>query len=221
MLGSRHPSILSAVLAITIAPVFLFAQDVKPDTATSAVDESGLSYGFVVDNSGSFRLLLERVIEFVTAVAKENGRFDEAFFVRYIGVDKVTMEQDMTASKGELVDAAEAMYIEGGQAALIDAVKFSAKHLIESSRPGDGRIRALLVISDGDERGSVTKIEPTIQYLKENKVRIFAVGVSDEKVQTKALERLARETGGKLFVMKSSSLLPAAAGEVAASMRKP
>jgi hypothetical protein len=50
---------------------------------------------------------------------------------------------------------------------------------------------------------------------------VFAIAVAELKPQTKILERLSRETGGRLFVMKSQSELRASVKVVAATMRKP
>lgn len=200
----------------------LFAQEKQTDKQPSSpVNGKGISYGFVIDNSGSFRLMLENVIRFITAVANENTTNDEAFLVRFISPEKVTMEQDLTSSKAEIVDAAESMYIEGGQTAILDAIGFSSKHLAENARVGEGRARFLVLVSDGDDRSSTSKIEPVIQFLKDNKIKVIAVAVSDEKVQTKILDRLSRETGGKMLVLKRASELPGIALEVAATLRKP
>ena len=165
--------------------------------------------------------MLENVIRFVTSVANENTASDEAFLVRFISPEKVTMEQDLTSSKAEIIDAAESMYIEGGQTAILDAISFSGKHLAENARVGEGRAKFLVLVSDGDDRSSISKIEPVIQFLKDNKIKVITVAVSDEKVQTKILDRLSRETGGKMLVLKRASELPGIALEVAATLRKP
>ena len=218
---SRRFSFFIGVWFVLAAPTLVLSQKDNSDAAVQANNNLALSYGFVIDNSGSFRLMLENVILFTNTIIKQNGPEDEAFLVRYIGVDKVTLEQDLTGSKSDLIDAAEAMYIEGGQAAMIDAVGFSAKHLSENARSGESRARILILITDGDDRGSVAKLETTIQFLRENKIKVIAIAVSDDKVQTKALDRLTRDTGGKLFVMKSAVQLPSATQEVAAFIRKP
>jgi len=218
---SRRFSFFIGVWFVLAVPTLVLSQKDNSDAAVQANNNLALSYGFVINNSGSFRLMLENVILFTNTIIKQNGPEDEAFLVRYIGVDKVTLEQDLTGSKSDLIDAAEAMYIEGGQAAMIDAVGFSAKHLSENARSGESRARILILITDGDDRGSVAKLETTIQFLRENKIKVIAIAVSDDKVQTKALDRLTRDTGGKLFVMKSAVQLPLAAQEVAAFIRKP
>lgn len=215
--GFKAAKLLIAGLLLAFnLPTPAFSQQV----ATPPVG-AGVSFGFVIDNSGSFRKLLEDVIGFVGTINDSVEPVDEAFFVRFIGPDKIKLEQEFTSSKSEIRDATEAMYIEAGQTALIDAVRTSAEYLTENARKGEGRTRALIVVSDGDERASVSKLDETIQLLKQGNIRVFAVAVSDEKVQAKVLERLARESGGRLFVLKSRTELRVTAVEVAAALRKP
>lgn len=208
---------LTAVFVISLAG-FAVAQD-QLSSEAQAVD--AVSFGFVMDNSGSFRKLLLDLSDFSLEICEKMHTDDEAFFVRFISSDKIKMEQEFTKSKSELRDAVEAMYIEGGQTALIDAVKISATYLAENALPGEGRTRALLVVSDGDDRASVSKLDDTIKILKDANIRVIAVGVSDEKVVPKILGRLAKDTGGRFFQLKTKNELKTIAEEVAAALRKP
>lgn len=194
------------------------SQDV-PKTDTPETSSLKVSYGLVIDNSGSYRLLLESVITFAKDVVDEQAPDDEAFLVRFVSSDKIALEQDLTSAKSQLHDAIENMYIEGGQTAIIDAVNFSAKHLNESSKAD--RRKALILVTDGDERTSISKLEETLQLLKRSEIRVFVIGLADGKLETKLLDKLARETGGRFMPMKNRSELRAAAKEVAVLLRKP
>ena len=206
---------LILTLALGIGPVSVFSQVASESVANA----DGISYGFVIDNSGSFRRLLEDVIQFVEKVTDEHKPADEVFFIRFVGPDRIKLDQEFTFARSEIMDSAEAMYIEAGQTALIDAVRSAGVYFVENARPPG--IRSVILVTDGDERASISKPDETIKILKDAKIRAFAVAVSDEKVQTKFLERLTRETGGKLFVLKSKGELRTIAGEVAAAIRKP
>ena len=65
----------------------------------------------------------------------KTGPGDEAFLVTFVDTAKIVVRQDLTESKEELRDSAENMFIEGGQTAILDAVKSSADYLAENSRP--------------------------------------------------------------------------------------
>jgi hypothetical protein len=194
------------------------AQENSPKPEASA---DPISYGFVIDNSGSFRKLLEDVIQFIGKVLDEQKPGDEAFFVRFIDTEKIKLDQELTSDASEIRDAADAMYIQGGQTAVIDAVRSAGEYLAENGKAENKGRRAILIVTDGDERASVTKPEAAIKILKDAGIRLIAVAVSDEKVQTKVLERLTKETGGKLFVLKHKGELRTIGSEVAAALRNP
>lgn len=208
----------SIIFLLLISAMAVSAQENSPKPEASA---DPISYGFVIDNSGSFRKLLEDVIQFIGKVLDEQKPGDEAFFVRFIDTEKIKLDQELTSDASEIRDAADAMYIQGGQTAVIDAVRSAGEYLAENGKAENKGRRAILIVTDGDERASVTKPEAAIKILKDAGIRLIAVAVSDEKVQTKVLERLTKETGGKLFVLKHKGELRTVGSEVAAALRNP
>jgi hypothetical protein len=209
-------SLLLLIAAVTFLPVS--AQDLNQE---SKVNASGISYGFVIDNSGSFRKILEDVIQFVGKVLDEQKPNDESFFVRFVDTEKIKLDQDLTSDASQVRDSAENMYIEGGKTAILDAIRVAGNYLTENGKPENVDRRSILIVTDGDDSASVTKPEQAIKILKDARIRLIAVAVSDEKVQTKLLDRMARETGGKLFVLRHKGELRTIGGEVAAALRKP
>lgn len=210
----------SLILVLSLSVAVVSAQEIIPEPKTQAPAEA-ISYGFVIDNSGSFRKLLEDVIQFIGKVLDEQKPGDEAFFVRFIDGEKIKLDQELTSDASEIRDAADAMYIQAGQPAVIDAVRSAAEYLAENGKVENRARRSILIVTDGDERASESKPEVAIKVLKDAGIRLVAVAVSDEKVQTKVLERLTRETGGKLFILKQKGELRSIAGEVAAALRNP
>ena len=196
------------------------AQQGSPESKPQSSSDP-ISYGFVIDNSGSFRKLLEDVIQFIGTVLDGQKPGDEAFFVRFIDGEKIKLDQELTTEASEIRDAADAMYVQAGQTAVIDAVRSAGEYLAENGKAENKGRRSILMVTDGDERASVTKPEAAVKVLKDAGIRLIAVAVSDEKVQTKVLERLTRDTGGKLFVLKHKGELRTIGGEVAAALRKP
>lgn len=208
--------ISSIVLSLCLSAAVSFAQTKTEDAQTV---QTAISYGIVVDNSGSYRRLLGRVIDLSKEIVEENKAGDETFLARFIDSDKIKILQDFTDSKESLHDAADEMYIEGGMAALLDAVYFSAKYLAENARDEANRKRILVVITDGEDRKSNVKIEELLKYLTENQIKVYAVALADEKVSQKVLDRLTRETGGKKYLPKTRAELPAIVKELANAIR--
>ena len=210
----------SFILVLLIVVGAASAQQDSPETKAQSSSDP-ISYGFVIDNSGSFRKLLEDVIQFIGKVLDEQKPGDEAFFVRFIDSEKIKLDQELTSETSEIRDAADAMYVQAGQTAVIDAVRSAGEYLAANGKAENKGRRSILILTDGDERASAAKPEAAIKILKDAGIRLIAVAVSDEKVQTKVLERLTRETGGKLFVLKHKGELRTVIGEVAAALRNP
>ncbi|MDI1241663.1 MAG: VWA domain-containing protein [bacterium] len=210
----------SLILVLMFFAAAAPAQEGSPEPKSQPSTDS-ISYGFVIDNSGSFRKLLEDVIQFIGKVLDEQKPADEAFFIRFIDGEKIKLDQELTSDAGEIRDSADAMYIQAGQTAMIDAVRSAGEYLAGNGKPENAGRRSILIVTDGDERASATKPEAAVKILKDAGIRLIGVAVSDEKVQIKVLERLTRESGGKLFVLKHKGELRTIGGEVAAALRNP
>ncbi len=194
------------------------AQD-RAESPQKPSEQSQVSYGLVVDNSGSFRTLLDRVISVVSDVVEENGADDEAFLVTFVDTPKIVLRQEFTYRKAELHDAAQNMFIEGGQTAILDAIKSSADYLAKNARTDTGRMRALVLVTDGEDRASESKIEDVLKLLKDQNIRLFVIAMSDTRVFTKILDRLTKGTGGLIVAPKGRADLSAAAKQIFAAMR--
>ena len=208
-----------AVILVSILGLCVAATAQDRTGVQKSAEKLPVSYGLVVDNSGSFRTLLDKVITVVSDVVEENAAEDETFLVTFVDTPKIVLRQEFTYRKSELNDAAQNMFIEGGQTAILDAVKSSADYLAKYARTDTGRARAIVLVTDGEERASETKIEDVIKLLKDQNIRVFVIAMAEGKVFTKILDRLTKETGGSIVMPKSVTGLGDAAKQVSAAMR--
>lgn len=208
-----------AVILISILGLCVPAGAQEAASPQKSAEKVLVSYGLVVDNSGSFRSLLDKVITVVSDVVEENKEDDETFLVTFVDTPKIVLRQEFTYRKADLHDAAQNMFIEGGQTAILDAVKSAADYLGQNAQTDPGRMRALILVTDGEERASETKIEDVLRLLKEQNIRVFVIAMAEGKVFTKVLDRLTKATGGTIVSPKGKSDLAAAAKEVSAAMR--
>lgn len=178
-----------------------------------------VSYGLVIDNSGSIRTLLDKVITVVTDVVDANEAEDEAFLLTFVDTPKIVLRQEFTSSKSELHDAAQNMFVEGGQTAILDAIKISADYLAKNARTDGSRARALVLVTDGEDRESGSKVEDVIKLLKEHNIRVHVIAIAEGKVFAKLIDRLTKETGGTKFSPKTRAELTTMAAQIAASIR--
>lgn len=205
--------------AIAFLALGLCVTGYAQEQSQKSVQKSAVSYGLVVDNSGSYRTLIDRVVSVVSDVVEENGPDDEAFLVTFVDTPKIVLRQEFTDRKSELHDAAQNMFIEGGYTAIIDAVKSSADYLAGNARSEPGRSRALVLVTDGEDRESQTKLEDVLKILKDNDIRVFVIAMAESKVTMKVIERLTKATGGAIVAPKARGDLTAAAKQVSAAMR--
>ncbi len=198
-------------------------------------EEVPISYGLVIDNSGSIRHQISDVIEAGKTIVNGNKPGDEGFVIRFIGSDNITTMKDFTTDKQALNDALDDMYIEGGQTAVIDAVYLAAEHAAEYKKGGpldDKRRRALILVTDGEDRASVYKTEQLFESLKEEDVQIFVIGFVNEldkeggfirkskrQQAVNLLDRMAKDTGGRAFYPNSLTELPGIAQEITKDLR--
>ena len=193
-----------------------------------------ISYGLAVDTSASLRTQIQSVIDAGKTIVNSNKPGDETFLVRFVSSDKIQTEQDFTPNKELLMDALDNLYVEGGQTAVIDAVYLSAEHVSDYKKgdESDRRRRALIVITDGEDRSSFYKQEQLFARLREEDVQIFVIGFINEldkeggfirkSPRDKAvnlINKLASETGGRAFFPESISDLPQIANEIIRDMR--
>jgi Ca-activated chloride channel family protein len=204
-------------------PIFSFSREEVP-----------VSYGLAVDTSGSLRSQLAQVIEAGKTIINSNKPGDETFLVRFISSDKIEQILDFTANKDDLIDSIDTLYTEGGQTAIVDAVYVSAEHVAQYKKGDDNdrRRRALIVVTDGEDRGSTYKQEELFERLREEDVQIYVIGFVNEldkegglirkSPRDKAvnlINRLAKETGGRAFFPESLSELPQIAEEIVRDLR--
>jgi Ca-activated chloride channel family protein len=198
-------------------------------------EEVPISYGLVVDNSGSMKPLLEKVIEATRVLINENKPGDETFLLRFVDSDEIKLLQDFTANKDDLFDALDQMHTEGGQTAIVDAVYLAAEHTAEYKKGdalNDKRRRAMILVTDGEDRSSYYKLTQLFDFLRENDVQIYVIGFTSEldaeggfirksskDKATELINKLATETGGRAFFPASLAELPGVAHEITKDMR--
>jgi Ca-activated chloride channel family protein len=213
----------------------VYEDDVLQPITSLTTAEVPVINALVIDNSRSLRTQLGKVIDAGKIIISTNRPKDESTIVRFVSKDKIEAVQDFTTNKNSLNNALDNLYVEGGQTAIIDAIYQTAKKVDEyqkSQKKEDVKLRALILVSDGDDRGSSYNEQQLFQLLRESQVQIYAVGfvnnlpkepdASGVNRQEKAksfLTRLSQETGGKVYFPDSIDELPQIAAEISGEMR--
>jgi len=223
-----------AAPGLTKEDVRVYVDGVERPVVSFEKEAQSVSYGLVVDNSGSLRSQIGRVVSAAKFLVEWNRPGDEAFVLRFVSSDNIQVIQTLTADKSTLDRALDSMFVQGGQTALLDALYLAGEYLTKNaSRAGaPGRSLALVVVTDGEDRKSTHKAAEVLKLLKDGGVRVFCVGFTAELdnqqgfimkgkrgAAKELLSKLAEETGGRVFYVEQDGQLGEAAGDVAVSIR--
>ncbi len=188
-------------------------------------DEAPISLGFVLDTSGSMRPRRAKVVEAVKFLTRAAKPGDEFFLVDF--KNKAELAEEFTPRPADIEDAVENI-VWGGGTALLDAILLSAEY---ADKEGKNRRKAIVVISDGDDRDSYYERRQLIKMLQEYQVQVYIVGFPDEedagglfgrsarKRSIELINDIAKETGGRAFFPKSTDELPEIVRTINADLR--
>ena len=213
----------------------IYEDDVLQPITFFTTAEIPIINALVIDNSRSLRSQLGEVIVAGKIIVSANRPKDESTIVRFVSKDKIEVVQDFTSNKSSLDNALNNLYVEGGQTAIIDAIYQTAKKVEQyqnSTKKEDVKLRSLILVSDGDDRGSSYNEKQLFELLREFHIQIYAIGfVNDlskepesggksrqEKART-FLTRLAEETGGKVYFPAAINELPNIAADISGELR--
>jgi Ca-activated chloride channel homolog len=203
----------------------VYEDQIKQTIENLSREEVPVSFGMVIDTSGSMRSKLRSVSDAALLLIKEMRPDDEAFVASFKAESELI--QEFTADKRELEDTIGALYTMGGTA-LLDAIIATADYAQEE---GKRRRKALVVISDGYERNSSVKEREVLEAIKEDEVQVYLVGFIDEEEEKSLfgkppgkqakdlLSRIADDSGGRAYFPKDISEIPAIAAQISKDLR--
>jgi Ca-activated chloride channel family protein len=183
-----------------------------------------VSFGLVVDNSGSMRDKRPQVNAAALTFVKTSNPQDEGFVVNFNDDYYLDTEHDFTSDLTEMRTALERIDARGSTA-LYDAVIGSLDHLKKGTR--DKKI--LLVVTDGEDNASRHSLENVVEQAQRSNAVIYAVGVfSDDDIKHNhramkkargALSDLATATGGLAFFPETADDTEAICTQIAHDIR--
>ena len=183
-----------------------------------------VSFGLVVDNSGSMRAKRPQVNAAALTFVKTSNPQDEGFVVNFNDDYYLDTEHDFTSDLTELKTALERIDARGSTA-LYDAVIGSLDHLKKGTRDK----KVILVVTDGEDNASRHSLENAVEQAQRNDAVIYAVGVfSDDdlkhdhramKKARTALSQLATATGGLAFFPEDVNDTEAICNQIARDIR--
>jgi Ca-activated chloride channel homolog len=205
----------------------LYEDGIEQKVTTFSQEDVPVSMGILLDLSGSMRGKIDQVNKAALAFIKASNPQDQVFLVGFN--DEVELLQDFTSDIDEITDALDNTVVTGGTAAY-DAIYLGVQKAHSGSKPK----KALVVITDGEDRDSYYKLDELLAKVQESDVQVFCVGflnaVGDkglfgrwsksvpEKAR-EALQKIADETGGKAFFPDKLTDIHTVVAEIASELR--
>ena len=195
--------------------------------------EKPVIFALAVDTSGSFKPLLPYALTAVRLLIEGNRPNDETMLVRFTSSDYIETVAPFTSDKSVLLNITlDNFSIGGGQSAILDAMYLTAEAAGKHKATDSKFRRAAVLISDGEDRASYYSPSKVTKLLNELNVQVFLIGMtsalSDEEgflgrsIRKKAetlLEKVAKETGGRVFFPKNPKELFQAVDEITKDLR--
>ncbi len=227
------------VLDVSVAdranrPVFDIGKErfqIFEDSAPQSIDffkreELPVSLALAIDTSGSMRSKLDAVVQAATNLVHANKAQDETAVIQF--KDQVELVEEFTKDSADIEDALNDL-VASGQTSLLDAITLAADY---AQKDGHQRRKAVVVVSDGLEKGSYYSLDQVVEHVRKLDVRLYLVGFTSDLQDTgglfrksqkdqaeKLLNRLAEETGGRAFFPKDVSELGTITDQIALDLR--
>lgn len=158
-------------------------QEAKPAEIVLLIDTSGSMEGAPLRNAAA------AVSGFVDALPADTSVSVVAFGT------KPRVVVDFTQDRNALAVAFDSLTA-SGETAVYDAVRTAA--LMDSPALESGAPRTIVLVSDGGDTASVTTLDSAVRAVESNSTPVLVVAVRSPEFNLKALETLAKRSGGRL-----------------------
>ena len=194
---------------VKIENISLYENGIEQKIKNFAFDPSPARIVVLVDNSQTIRPDVEKLKAAVMEFAYEIFEGDQLFVIAYDEKPEIIQEWSDDAKK---IEASLATFRKQGNPHLFDALDASVNEVLLPLMPGT-RKTAVVLISDGLDRGSSMQFEKTLAELQRENIVVYALQIPDRtggayrRNQPKAREvitQLTEGTGGKIFDFEDS-----------------
>lgn len=197
----------------------VFEDGVKQQIKSFRQDDVPVSIGLIIDSSASMTNKRDRVAAAALALVKLSNPDDEVFIINFDEIPSLDM--DFTNDLQRLKKGLARFNARGGTA-MRDAVRVAIDH-VKGRNKKDKKV--LVLVTDGNDNASVQPLETLVRVAQQNDVLIYAVGLlSEESTREaekakRALDALARATGGQTYYPKDVAEIDQIAPRIAHEIR--
>lgn len=189
--------------------LYLYENAVEQKIKNFSFDPSPAKILILVDNSQTGRVDVDALKKATMDFAYEIFEGDQIFVVGYDEKPEIIQEWTDDAKK---VETSLSTFRKQGNPYLFDALNDSVAEILTPLMPGT-RKTAVVLISDGLDRGSKTSFEKVLDSMQNQNITVYALQIPDRtggayrRNQPKAgevIKQLTEGTGGKIFPIEES-----------------
>ena len=152
----------------------VYDDGVEQSIAYFGSEDIPVSWGLVLDRSGSMMGMIRDVYRAAVHVVDEGTARDETFVVTFD--TRFQLVCDFVSDRDRLQKCVSGLRA-GGRTALWDAIAFGLDHLKQAKH----RKKVLVVITDGEDNSSRLTFRDLLQRVKEEDVLIYTVGMFESR----------------------------------------
>jgi Ca-activated chloride channel family protein len=205
----------------------IYEDGVQQSINSFSQEDAPISMGILLDLSLSMRNKVNQVNKAALAFIRASNPQDQVFLIGFN--ENAELLQDFTSDIDEISDSLENAAVMGSTA-LYDAIYLGVQKAHTGSRPK----KAIVVITDGEDRESFYSLEELLAKVQETDVQVFCIGFLNsvpkkslfgrwsKSVPEKAhdaLQKISEETGGKAFFLSDTKDLGNIVSEIATELR--
>lgn len=173
---------------------------VKNLSVLSGAGEQGIGTVLIIDASNSMKGSIDAAMAAAREFAARNP--GQPLSVVFFNA-KPTVALALTTERDQV------------RAVLAKSPRLAEKtHIYDALAAGVAQVRGsalgaarFVLLTDGDDVGSLTSLDSALQQLKEQRIRVFTVGLESPAFNPDELERIAEETGGTFAAASSAESL--------------
>ena len=153
----------------------IYEDGVEQPIGFFSAEQSPVSWGLVLDRSGSMTGMMSDVYDAALHVIDEGTGRDETFIVTFN--KRTELITDFTSDRHQLENSILGLRADG-ETALFDAVGFALDQL----KRARNRKKVLIVVTDGEDNASRLKFRELIERAEEEEAVIYTVGMFDSSM---------------------------------------
>lgn len=205
----------------------IFEDGVRQSINSFSQEDVPVSMGILLDLSLSMRKKIDQVNRAALAFIRASNPQDQVFLIGFN--ETAELLQDFTGDIDEISDSLDNAGVMGSTA-IYDAIYLG----VQKAQTGNKPKKAIVVITDGEDRESFYSLEELLAKVQESDVQVFCIGLLNEipkkglfggwsksipEKARDALVKISEETGGKAFFPTATSDLNKIVAEIATELR--